>query len=173
MSALGVEVPRGVDGVSWSKEPPRLWKPFELSWDCALDRTALPLSPEFVLFNAGPLCLSGVSTPPAPPFSLSFRLLEERRTSRRSLSLSDSRRRSATVPPWKFCPSGGLPVMGSVSAVHPLSLSGVKTMLAGPRDEGRVVLLVIRSGLTLTVTSPEGSDRNQSERAFILASCRW
>lgn len=82
---------------SCSKEPARLCIPLLLSCEAALERQGWEDSPELVRFRAGPDCPPALSVP--PPFSLSFLLEEDRRTSRRSLSLSDRRRLKATAPP--------------------------------------------------------------------------
>jgi len=64
-----------------------------------LEVVFVPFPPEVI--RAGESALLPVRVvllpdPGLPPFSLSLRLEEERRTSRRSLSLSDKRRRSRT-----------------------------------------------------------------------------
>ena len=64
-----------------------------------LEVVLVPFPPEVI--RAGESALLPVRVvllpdPGLPPFSLSLRLEEERRTSRRSLSLSDKRRRSRT-----------------------------------------------------------------------------
>ena len=58
----------------------------------------VPFPPEVIRAGESllPVRVVLLPDPGLPPFSLSLRLEEERRTSRRSLSLSDKRRRSRT-----------------------------------------------------------------------------